>query len=281
MSHFLLKRFSRYKNYVREKLTEITSPPVNLSKCVIHCCVQKTGSSWFLKVFSDRLFRNSAMLRIENPDYNYIPQPEGYIDRLSKINTLGAIICPLYVRPSDLKHISAPENTRCFFVVRDPRDLVISDYFSIRYSHPLINQWMIDKRKLLNELSIEEGVTERINDFRSYISTLREWGSADSSDIKIVKFEEIFGSNQEQEFKKLMQFCEVSIDDSVVTKLLRKYSFEKVQNRSPGKGKYNHYRSGSKNQWRKYFTSKHIELIKKQAGDLIVSLGYEENNDWE
>ena len=281
MSHFLPKHFSRYKNYVGKKLTEIASPPVDLSKCVIHCCVQKTGSSWFLQVFSDRLFRNSAMLRIEYPAYNYIPRPEGYTERLAKINTLGTIVCPLYIRPSDLKHIPTPENTRYIFVVRDPRDLVVSDYFSIRYSHSLINQWMIEKRKLLNKLSLEEGITERINNFHSYISTLREWTSVYASNIKILKFEEIFGSNQEHEFKKLMQFCEVGIDDSVVTKLLSKYSFKKVQNRSPGQGKYNHYHSGSKNQWREYFTAKHIELIKKEAGDLIVSFGYEENNDWE
>ena len=40
------------------------------------------------------------------------------------------------------------------------------------------------------------------------------------------------------------------------------------------------FRSGKTGGWREHFTYEHKELFKDVAGDLLVRLGYEENNDW-
>jgi hypothetical protein len=40
------------------------------------------------------------------------------------------------------------------------------------------------------------------------------------------------------------------------------------------------FRSGKTGGWREYFTNEHKQLFKNVAGDLLVKLGYEENNDW-
>jgi hypothetical protein len=40
------------------------------------------------------------------------------------------------------------------------------------------------------------------------------------------------------------------------------------------------FRSGQTGGWREYFTDKHKALFKDVAGDLLVRLGYEEDNDW-
>jgi hypothetical protein len=40
------------------------------------------------------------------------------------------------------------------------------------------------------------------------------------------------------------------------------------------------FRSGQTGGWREYFTDEHKTLFKDVAGDLLVRLGYEENNDW-
>ena len=40
------------------------------------------------------------------------------------------------------------------------------------------------------------------------------------------------------------------------------------------------FRSGKTGGWREYFTDEHKVLFKDVAGDLLVRLGYEENNDW-
>jgi len=40
------------------------------------------------------------------------------------------------------------------------------------------------------------------------------------------------------------------------------------------------FRSGKTGGWKQYFTEEHRSLFKDVAGDLLVKLGYEKNNDW-
>jgi hypothetical protein len=40
------------------------------------------------------------------------------------------------------------------------------------------------------------------------------------------------------------------------------------------------FRSGKAGGWREHFTDDHKQLFKDVAGDLLVRLGYEMNNDW-
>lgn len=40
------------------------------------------------------------------------------------------------------------------------------------------------------------------------------------------------------------------------------------------------FRSGTTGEWRAHFTAEHRKLFKDVAGDLLVRLGYEKNNDW-
>jgi len=40
------------------------------------------------------------------------------------------------------------------------------------------------------------------------------------------------------------------------------------------------FRSGRTGGWKEYFAEGHKSLFKDVAGDLLVKLGYEENNDW-
>jgi len=40
------------------------------------------------------------------------------------------------------------------------------------------------------------------------------------------------------------------------------------------------FRSGKTGEWKKHFTDEHKEIFKAVAGDLLVKLGYEKNNDW-
>jgi hypothetical protein len=40
------------------------------------------------------------------------------------------------------------------------------------------------------------------------------------------------------------------------------------------------FRSGKTGGWREHFSEEHKKLFKDVAGDLLVRLGYEDNNDW-
>ena len=57
--------------------------------------------------------------------------------------------------------------------------------------------------------------------------------------------------------------------------LCKKISFKKMKESSPL-----HLRKGTIGDWKNYFSSKHKEIFKEIAGDILIQLGYEENNDW-
>jgi hypothetical protein len=40
------------------------------------------------------------------------------------------------------------------------------------------------------------------------------------------------------------------------------------------------FRSGKTGEWKKYFTDEHKKIFKDVAGDLLIKLGYEKDNDW-
>jgi hypothetical protein len=40
------------------------------------------------------------------------------------------------------------------------------------------------------------------------------------------------------------------------------------------------FRSGKTGEWKKHFTEEHKKIFKDVAGDLLIKLGYEKNNDW-
>ena len=40
------------------------------------------------------------------------------------------------------------------------------------------------------------------------------------------------------------------------------------------------FRAGKTGGWREHFSEEHKKLFKDVAGDLLVRLGYEKNNDW-
>jgi hypothetical protein len=40
------------------------------------------------------------------------------------------------------------------------------------------------------------------------------------------------------------------------------------------------FRSGKTGEWKKHFTEEHKRIFKAVAGDLLVQMGYEKNNDW-
>ncbi len=40
------------------------------------------------------------------------------------------------------------------------------------------------------------------------------------------------------------------------------------------------FRSGKTGEWKNHFTDEHKKIFKDVAGDLLIKLGYEKDNDW-
>ena len=176
---------------------------------------------------------------------------------------------------------------RGFHVVRDPRDVVVSSYFSHRNSHRL-GGWLTEEyRDDLKRLSEEEGIllemAQRVHQFRSMI----EWDYQDPAVLEL-RMEDMIAEPY-REFSRVGEFLGIvgeatapgTLRPSRLAEILEKHSFQAKAGRQPGEEDVNsHYRKGVHGDWANHFTPAHRQYFKNHYNDLLLKLGYEENPDW-
>ncbi|WP_198021915.1 sulfotransferase domain-containing protein [Algiphilus aromaticivorans] len=170
-----------------------------------------------------------------------------------------------------------PPGTRPFFVVRDPRDLVISRYYSARYSHP-DNKGILEVRKVLESMSEEDGIIYTIRErFEPIAVRINSWYEAGEIEgVPIVRFEALTGEKQVTVWTGLLDRLGMTVGPDVVEKVLSFYSMKNM--RPPGTNKSiksAKYRSGESGEWREHFTPAVSDAFYSLYGDLPSKLGYE------
>lgn len=92
---------------------------------------------------------------------------------------------------AEIEEAEALPSHRGFHVVRDPRDVLVSGYFSHKNSHPT-NNWpeLEAHREALQSLSKEEGLLKEIEFSRPFLTAMREW-NYDQQHVLEVKMEDL------------------------------------------------------------------------------------------
>jgi hypothetical protein len=232
-------------------------------------------------VFSDEIFWQQNKLLLYDPGINFITEDQAVLQNLIKLPK-DLIISPLYIRYHDFNKLYKPDSYRAFYIARDPRDLIISNYFSLKYSHDPYHPYILKMRKKLNSMSQDDGIAEIIISFTTGIKkTLDGWFKQNSKEIKFIKFEDMFGAKQLDVFSNLLNHCNINISIIDLKTLLSKYSFENISGRKQGSEDIkHHYRKGTPGDWRNYFTKEQKDIFKKLSGDLLIRSGYEKDNNW-
>lgn len=247
---------------------------------IFHCCVQKTASQWVRRLFQDTRILELSGLQ----PYDFYQELEKEDPRLSSSYIFtepfpsNVIITPLYISFESFCSIPKNENYRAFFIMRDPRDLVVSWYFSTKYSHPPIGKIQVHRDKL-NQVTIEEGLQLSI-DFlkeRGYFRTLQSWLNAPIADpnIKLFKYEDLTGPKSFETIQDLFNHCLIPIDSKMLQDVLADECFEKLAKRKQGiEDKFAHYRKGIEGDWINYFDDEVESKFNEVAGKLTAELGY-------
>lgn len=219
--------------------------------------------------------------------YNRYPHPEkrAFDYLLSTKGESGAdpipphtIVTPLYIDLDSFLQLRKSDSYRAFFIMRDPRDVVVSTYFSWKYSHAPLGR-ISEIRSYLGNCSLEEGLIFGINWLRDIglFQALISWIDGEERDerIKLLRFEELVGDNMLAAFRALFRHCDIRLPDEELASLLQSHSFQRSAGRSPGQEDVNsHNRKGIPGDWQNYFTdavSRHFATV---THDLVHVLGY-------
>jgi hypothetical protein len=240
---------------------------------VYHVCVWKTASQWVRLVLSDpRVYRYSGLsVCLPNP----LLKPDPTAVRLPKRTIVAAMV-------RDYRFFSAlpkPERYFAFFVKRDPRDLIVSFYYSNRYSHPL-NPTIVRDRARLAQMTEVEGLTHTVGQFDKFVEILRSWEAAGRSEprVRVVRYEDLTGVDQLDAWQSLLLAADIRMPREVLKEVLATYSFAKITGgRKPGMEAPSHkYRKGISGDWKNHFTAPMLDAFHRRYGSLCADLGYED-----
>ena len=212
------------------------------------------------------------------------------------------------------------ERVRGFHYVRDPRDIVVSAYFSHRNSHAT-HAWpeLLPYREKLQKLSKEEGLFLEL-DFRAeQFEDMRTWKDMPAGGgIRLARMEDLTADP----FREMIDQMEhMGLIDAeyytprkrlafVVSKAIRRaeiavgkrlpFRFERLPaeralgiiwengfKRISGGRKLgqedagNHFRKGVHGDWVNHFNLEHVRAFKQRYNDVLLQYGYETEPDWE
>lgn len=173
-----------------------------------------------------------------------------------------------------------PRSFRGFHLIRDPRDAVVSAYWSWKNTHGSEGSPRIEReRQRLDELNLEEGLlymVERI----PLLEQLGGWDPGSNNNILNVQYEELLADTT-RTYQQVFSFLGQNFTEDEVNALVEKHSFERVTGRKPGTEDTNHhFRKGIAGDWKNYFTGNIRNLFKERYGEDLIRLGYEQDQNW-
>jgi lipopolysaccharide transport system ATP-binding protein len=263
-----IKRVNHSKKFtpLEDKISVFSPFNKNSKTTIFHITHQKAGSQWVKAVF-------------HSIDASRVVESKLYEEQFFKDPLVeGGIYPALYCTKEKFESVKVPEKSIIFVVIRDLRDTLISLYFSMRYSHPELNEFIQNTRNQLEKIDVSEGLIF----LTDYIAPLaRIQGSWIDSGELIVKYEELF-TNEVDSFMKIFKYCNLKYPKKLLLDAIKENSFEK-KSRGRKAGIENiksHLRKGIPGDWKNYFSENLKDTFKKKYGEILIKTGYEKDLDW-
>jgi hypothetical protein len=165
-----------------------------------------------------------------------------------------------------------------YFIFRDPRDVVVSHVFYVtemEASHVHHDYYQslpdFDARlsvSILGRSDIEVEFPNIAERFAPYLDWL------DQPAVMPIHFEDLI-HDRAGTLNRIIDHFLARIPLQADRSLL----LESLEN-SINPSKSPTFRSGKTGEWKKHFTDEHKKIFKEVAGDLLIRLGYEKDNDW-
>ena len=220
---------------------------------------------------------------------------------------------------ADVQFLQSLPKHRGFHIIRDPRDIVISAYFSHRNSHSTASWSELEPhRAKLRQLSKNDGIAEEIRFRERSFHHMQSWNYAQENILEI-RFEDLIHRYYETLltvfehlglisqtdyrfirrfgglYRELTAFTRSTLDLSlprltsrpilpaaeILTIAWRNRFEAKTKGRSRGdEDVSSHNRKGKPGDWATHFSSDHKALFKSTYPGIVPDLGYADSDDW-
>ena len=196
--------------------------------------------------------------------------------------------------PDTIKEVREiyPE-ARVIHIIRDGRDVAVS---AVHHS------WNFGKRKNAEVLARREAYRGNPEELRKKGESMfagdllrklaAEWGARVGKTVEDgptllganyseVRYEDLL-ERPEEEVGRLLEFLGAEASEKIVRRCVSSASFEKLTKgrRRGQEDASSFFRKGVAGDWRNVFTEQDKLIFKEEAGDLLIRIGYEKDDDW-
>ncbi|MGE5249973.1 MAG: sulfotransferase domain-containing protein [Bacteroidota bacterium] len=180
--------------------------------------------------------------------------------------------------PENVAFLCRPERVN-YFVYRDPRDMLVSQVF---YATEMqLDHGMHEYYNSLSDLNarLKVAITGIDQDGLHMVSVKQRYESVfqwlEQPGVMCLRFEDLVNEREATLSAMLDQVEKTGYHIPTPREQALSTLAEAIQ---PEKS--HTFRAGKTEGWRQFFTEAHKKLFKNVAGDLLVRLGYEKDNEW-
>lgn len=232
----------------------------------------KCGSNWFRPIF------RSLAKTVQG---SYIPHASNTVGINEKMYFGDGYVINLFhdgkKKVVDEFLFNEARDNQLVFCIRDPRDALVSQYFSWRNSHKNNNSKILRYRDKFQNMSPVEGMKLILdNDDLIYLNYLSPWLEyIDKEKPFLFRYEEL-SKSFESHFMEMLCFINIEITLDQISSIYKENHFESKTNRKIGEeNQKSHLRKGVAGDYMNHFDDTLYHCFNKKYGHILDFLGYE------
>ncbi len=206
-------------------------------------------------------------------------------------NTLLPVGCPAVVHTHVPVWRSFP---RGVYVLRDGRDALLSQYFSLISGIPDGDRPHLTSRQrrmlpgLVNKANVRDNIapfierqmrrpaSSRVN----WADHVRSYVEVNHPNIVLLRYEDLLHDGESALAKAMSELTGAEADAEQISIAIKRFSFARQARRHPGPEGPHWLRKGQAADWVNHFTREAAEIFDHYCGDTLIATGYENDHAW-
>jgi len=248
---------------------------------ILHFSINKAATQHVKKVLR-KLAAENNLVPVHLHGYAFsVDKP--YLDHLSEqeMESYKHIFKPrgfLYtVFGGMIKNIDSLSSYKILLTIRDPRDILVSGYYSAAYSHPIPPQEsgkreaFLAKRNEVRKKSIDEFVLERSERVQDTFIAYQNRLVSKYNNVILLKYEQM-ATDYEGWLDTLSRQLQLTMSSGLKTQLIE----ANKQQAAKSEDKHRHRRKGQPGDYKEKLKPATIRQLNKQLKPVLDAFGYED-----
>lgn len=231
---------------------------------------QKAGSQWIKALFDHPLVRAAAgTVTLPQLDYQLTPPRNGF--------PAGTFVPGFYGSYQEYVALPKRHSHRLVYLGRDPRDLVVSGYWSAVETHRPTHLEEAERlREEMKQMSMGDAMMTIISLSGEHFAAMASWADVDDPEVARFRLEDV-RADTEGQVRAMLAHCRIDLSETDLSTLLEETSRDALRAKDleqRSADSESHYRKRA-SRYQEVFEPRHHAALEEAAPGLVELLGYQ------